>query len=244
VVAVIAVFRFSRTKPTYLYVEIKMGQGLWWAQTAKPSIWFIKALQPGEKEIDLFGKTTAELLAVRYYPYESNQYNIFIYAKIRGSYNKKTNKFLFKNLPIATGAPIELDFPKAQISGSIIDINKQPSNDKSDYKIVYLTKKFANPWEYQAIKVGDRYFDGVENVFEVINKETTDTSIITPDSFGNMTSETVEPRNYIIIKGRMKLKYKYGQLIYGEDQPVKIYSRLNLFTERMELTDFLISAIE
>jgi len=44
VVAVIAVFRFSRTKPTYLYVEIKMGQGLWWAQTAKPSIWFIKAL--------------------------------------------------------------------------------------------------------------------------------------------------------------------------------------------------------
>lgn len=58
-VGFVSVFKLFFTKPTYVYVKVKMGQGLWWASTAKPSLWFVKSLNKGETERDLMGNPTA-----------------------------------------------------------------------------------------------------------------------------------------------------------------------------------------
>lgn len=244
-VLIISFFLYRQTKkPSYFYVEIKMGQGLWWAQTAKPTLWFVKAIKKGDKVEDLLGRTKAEILKVRYYPYDENQYNIYLLAKIQGKYNKSTKKYIFDNSPIAVGSPIELEFPSVQITGTIIDISDRPILEQYVEKTITFIKKYGYFWEKNAIFAGDSYFDGEETVFKVIGRTSQETNMLSPDELGNLTTETNETRNYITLKAKIKVRQKLGQYVYGGDQVIKVYSRLNLFTDRLNLSDYIIASIE
>src|SRR3989344_5717272 len=88
-VVIIALVKVSTSKPDYLYVKVKLSQGLWWASTQKPSIWFINAIKKGEIEYNLLGKPAAEILEVRYYsiPYSllapsKDQFDIYATVKL------------------------------------------------------------------------------------------------------------------------------------------------------------------
>ena len=39
------VYKTISSKPTYLYVKVKMNQGYWWASSTKPSLWFVDSLK-------------------------------------------------------------------------------------------------------------------------------------------------------------------------------------------------------
>lgn len=237
------IFRASR-KPSYFYVEIKMGQGLWWAQTAKPTLWFIKAIKQGDKADDVFGRTKAEIMEVRYYPLDENQYNIFLIAKIQGKYNKSTKKYLFDNSPIAVGSPIDLEFPNVQVTGTIIDINNQLIQNTYVTKTITFVKKFGYYWEKDALLVGDSYFDGKDTVFTILERDAHETSLLTPDEYGNLTPSTSEQRNYIVLKAKIKVRERFGQFVYGGDQVIKTYSQLNIFTNKLNLSDYIIAGIQ
>lgn len=233
-------------KHTNLYVKIKLNQGLWWVTNAKPGIWFLDSLKKGEKEFNFLKEPIAEIIDVRYYHqinYDLNQFDIYILVKL--SVDKINDRYIFKRGKIAVGAPIDLDFPSSQVTGTIISIStKKPENELTE-KIITLTKKYAFPWEYEAINIGDKYFDGEENILEIIDKEAIDTFLLTTDYFGNSTPEVQERRKYIIVKAKIKLKKNLkNQLIFGEEQVVKKNSFANLTTDNYVLMDFVVSNIE
>lgn len=232
-------------KKTDLYVKIKLNQGLWWVTNAKPGIWFLDSLKKGEKEYDFLKKPIAEIIGVRYYHqmnFDLNQFDIYLLVKL--SVDKINDRYIFKRGKIAVGAPIDLDFPSSQVTGTIISISTKSENELTE-KIITLTKKYAFPWEYEAINIGDKYFDGEENILEIIDKEAVDTFLLTTDYFGNSTPEVQERRKYIIVKAKIKLKKNLkNQLIFGEEQVVKKNAFANLTTDNYVLMDFVVSDIE
>ena len=78
-VVLVAGYKLFFPKPTYIYVRVKIGQGLWCASTTKPPIWFINSIKKGNTQNDLLGKPLAEILSVRYYPWynTNNQYDVY-----------------------------------------------------------------------------------------------------------------------------------------------------------------------
>ncbi|MBI5122625.1 hypothetical protein HZA75_02080 [Candidatus Roizmanbacteria bacterium] len=244
-VAVVSVYKLFFTKPTYVYTKVKVSQGLWWAATQKPSIWFVKAIKKGDAETDLVGKPVAEILSVHYYPwYGSDQFDVYLTLKLKVSKNKKTGKYNFKRSTIGVASPIDLEFPSVQFSGTITDINDRPFKDAYIEKTITLTKKNAYPWEYDVIQVGDKYFDGDQMTFEVLDKKSTDITVQSPDFYGNNSDSTLDLKKYIIVKVKIKVNIIDNQLFFGPEQKIVLGKTLNISTNNFTFNDYTISKVE
>src|SRR3989338_4596739 len=78
-VVLVSGYKLFFTKPAYIYVRVKVGQGLWWAQTQKPGSWFLEAIKRAKEEKDLIGQPAVQILSVTYYPwYGSGQYDVYV----------------------------------------------------------------------------------------------------------------------------------------------------------------------
>lgn len=243
-VGVVSVYKLFFTKPTYVYAKVKMGQGLWWASTQKPAIWFVDALKKGDVERSLTGKPTAEIIGIRYYPwYGSGQYDVYLTLKLKVSGNPKTGKYNFKRSAIGVGSPIDLEFPSTQFSGTIIELDVSPLNDSYITKTVDLTKTWAYPWEADAITVGDTYFDGEQTVFQIIEKKVYDSQESYNPS-GLYYPADADRKKNITVKAKIKLKKKNSKLIFGEEQIINLGKTINISTSHFTFQDYVVGAIE
>jgi len=244
-VVLVSGYKLFFTKSTYVYVRVKMGQGLWWASTQKPSLWFIKNIKKGDVQTDLMGKPIAEILSAQYYPtYISNQYDVYLLMKLQVSGNKKTGKYNFNRSSIGVGAPVDFEFSSSQFSGTIIDLRTQPIKDKYIDKIVYLSKPFAYTWEYDGIKVSDKFFDGEENVIEIIDKYSGEYTSITSSNKNIVDQSSPQTRQGITVKLKLKGKIIDGKFVFGDDQIVSPGKIIYLSTDNFSFTDYLVSKVE
>lgn len=243
-VVFVSAYKLFLTKPTYVYVKVKMGQGLWWASTQKPSLWFIKNIKKGDVQTDLIGKPLAEILSLQYYPtYNLNQYDVYLILKLKVTGNRKTGKYNFNRSTIGVGAPIDFEFPSSQFSGTITELSNNPIKDKYVEKIVYILKTLALAWEYDGIKIGDKFFDGTENIVEILDKSTTEyPSTITPDKYFFDTFS--QNRSDIVVKLKLKGKIIDDRFIFGEDQIVNLGQPLIVSTNNFFFSYFNVLKIE
>ncbi len=244
-VGFVSIYKLFFAKSTYVYAKVKMGQGLWWASTAKPPIWFVESLKKGDVQTNLTGTPIAEILTIRYYPwYSSGQYDLYLTVKLKVNGNPKTGKFNFNRSTIGVGSPIDLEFPSVQISGTVIQLDTKPIEEKLVTKIITLTKKNAYPWEYDAIQVGDKYFDGEQSVFEILDKKSTDIAVQAPDVYGNNTGSTLDLKKYIAVRAKIKVQKKNNQLIFGEEQIINPGKTINISTSNFTFNEYVVGGVE
>ncbi len=244
-----ALVKTATSESDYIYAKVKISQGFWWASTQSPNVWFINSLKAGDTEYGLLGKPIAEVLELRYYPTISfpkyrAQYDIFLTLKLAVNVNTKTQKYVFKRSTIGVGSPIELEFPSAQITGSVIEISEAPSKNRLVEKDIILTKKQGFPWEVEAIKIGDEQFDGEEVVFKITAKQALATSLIDINPYGNINLGLKDPRRYITVRGKIKVREKGDLLIFGEEQVVAPGAELSLATKNFVFDQFLVQEIK
>jgi hypothetical protein len=244
-----ALVKTATSESDYIYAKVKISQGFWWASTQSPNVWFINSLKAGDTEYGLLGKPIAEVLELRYYPTTSfpkyrTQYDIFLTLKLAVNVNTKTQKYVFKRSTIGVGSPIELEFPSAQITGSVIEISEAPSKNRLVEKDIILTKKQGFPWEVEAIKIGDEQFDGEEVVFKITAKQALATSLIDINPYGNINLGLRDPRRYITVRGKIKVREKGDLLIFGEEQVVAPGAELSLATKNFVFDQFLVQEVK
>lgn len=237
-----------------VYVKIKVSQGLWWASTQKPGAWFADSIQKGDEEYGLLGTPQARILDVRFYEvYEARYYesrgNIYLTTEILAGYNKRTKKYSFKRSNLVVGSPIEIETPKALISGTVLALSESPFEEKYVEKTITLFKNNAFPWEYDAINVGDKYFDGEDAVFVITNKYLSGTSYsVTGGVLGNITSESGYPTYFsskkISVTAKIKVKETPGGLLYGEEKILKPGDIFPFTTQNFQFQDFYIQSIK
>lgn len=243
----VVLYKSLYAKPTYVYAKIKVGQGLWWAVTTKPAIWYVKAIQKGDVARDLLGRVEAKILSKRFYRwYAYDQFDVYLDVQLKANVNKKTNEYIFNRSALSVGSPIEMQFSSESITGTVMELSPRPFNEKLTEKIVYITKRYANPWEYDAIRIGDKTFDGEDTVFEVLEKSTAPSNGL---SYGasyavNVGAPVLEPSNYVTVKAKVKLKEIGGQLVLGEDQIVSVGRTLNISTSNFIFDNFIVSKVE
>lgn len=243
-VLVIAFSKSAILKPQYIYVKIKMGEGSWWAQAGRPNIWYINSLKKDDVGYDLLGNTQAQILDVKHYRwYGSDQFDVFVTIKLRINKNKKTKQYIYNRSAITVSSPIDIQLADTDISGTVIQISDVPYKENYVNKTVILTKRYAFPWEYDAIHIGDTYSDGNETVFKVIDKQKTETTSLSADTYGNATADNTENRNFITVKAQVKVKESGGQLIFGEDQVLTVGGKMNASTSHFIYADYYISDI-
>lgn len=245
-VGLVVFYKLFIVKPTYIYVKVKVGQGLWWANTQKPSIWFLKAIQQAKEQKDLTGKPIAMIHTISYYPYYgSNQYDIYVTLRLKVSRGGGSNKtYLFNREAIGVGSAIDLEFSNVQFSGSIIDLSEKPIIDTYVEKKVYLTKKYAYPWEYDEIHIGDSFTNGKKTIFQILDKAKGKTNEIFVNDNGKLLSTETETYQYIIIKALMRVKVVDGQLLYAEEVIISPGRGVGIITNQSTLNDYFISKVE
>lgn len=245
-VGLVLTYKIFFTKPTYIFVKAKVGQGLWWAQTAKPSFWYIKSfekvLKNKEKELDISGKPQSEIIDFRVYPSRANnQYDVYLIMKLKVDKMKGQNKYLFKRSSLGIGSAVDFEFPSIQFSATIVDISQKPFKENYQEKIVYLNKPYSFDFEYDAIKVGDKYFDGKENIIEILDKQIADNEK-SYQALNNLNNISLGKNITIIAK--IKLKKDGQNYIFGEEQIVKPGAPLFFETENFRFENYLISKVE
>ncbi|MBU0572386.1 hypothetical protein KKH23_01815 [Patescibacteria group bacterium] len=248
-VASTAFIKTAISESDYIYAKIKVSQGFWWASTQSPNVWFINSLEVGDTEYGLLGKSVAEVLEIRHYPtisypkYQA-QYDIFLVLKLAVSVNTKTQKYMFKRSTIGVGSPIELEFPSAQMAGSVIEISESLPKDELVEKDIIITKKQGYPWEAEAIKIGDEQFDGEEIVFKVTAKQAFATSLIDINPYGDVNLGLKDSRRYITVRGKIKVREEGDLLIFGEEQVVAPGGELSLATKNFVFDQFLVQEVK
>jgi len=245
-VGVVVIARSYFSKPTYVYVKVKVGQGLWWATTAKPPIWMVDAIKKGDVARNLLGNPTAEILSKRYYRYYgSDQFDVYLTMRLKVSGSNKTGTYSFARSTLSVGTPIEVQFPKEDLTGTVIALSANPFIDNSEEKIVYLTKKYAHPWEFDSIYVGDSATDGNNVYFEVLEKSINPQNLLSYSSnYTNSGANVLEPANYVIVKARMRLNKLGNQWLLGEDQPVIPGRILSISTANFVFENYIVTKIE
>ncbi len=223
IVGVIASYRIFFSDPKYIYAKIKIGQGYWWANTAKPGYWFLGSVKKGDEEFDIFGKPIAHIYEVKSYPlWNNSQYDIYLYTKLQVQKNSKTRQLSFNRSPIAIGAPIELNLQNTAITGTIIAQSYKPFSEKYEEKIITLVNKGGYskdyPYRYNNLIIGDTHSNGKDVTFEILGKKLQPT-ILTVQN--NLTTEIIERETEnvqdIIVKAKIKVKKEGTDYIYGEE---------------------------
>lgn len=244
------VFVVFFSKPRYAYVKLKVGQGLWWVNTARPNVWFADNIREGDIKYDILGRKQAEIIEVRKYPATQNsQFDVYITAKLKVGFNKRTGEYNFNRSILSVGAPIELQFPKVDVTGTVMEISPEPFNEPFVEKIVYIVNQGGYlkdfPYRYDSIKIGDYYNDGRDKVFEVLDKKL-EKNIwsIGNNLTGTIFEGEIDTNQNIIVKARVKLKERKGNLYYGEDNKVMVNSFINFATNTYQFENFNIRKIE
>jgi hypothetical protein len=250
VTVLIAFFLLSSKQTSTVYVELKASQGFWWVRSGNANLWLSSAIKKGDKEYNLLGEPIAEILEVRYYPIitldasQEDQYNVYIKAKLEVSYNERTKEYTYNRDPLLVGSPVNINAGNSGISGSLMRISKSPLNDQYVEKTLTLTKKAAFPWEFSQIKIGDEYFDGQDTVFKVLSKRQIPTSLFFQDSYGNVNSSTVDPRNYIVITAKVKLRKEAKDFVFGEENLINSGSGFRVSTSNFDYNEFFVSSVK
>lgn len=246
VLMAVAGFKILSTNQEYVYAEIKVGQGTWWATTQKPHSWFVDAIKQAGSEKDYRGKEITKIQSVQYYPYGgSSQFDVYIIAKLSVSKLGNTGKYSYKRSTLGVGAPIDFEFNNAQFSGTIIQLSEKPLHNKPYVeKTVTITKKNAYPWEFEAIPVGDKFHNGTTTVLEVLQKDSQDTVSLATDVYGNTAQSTGEPMKYVSVVLKLRGRAYNGQLVYGEELLIAPGKEVSLSTSNFVFNNYIVAAVE
>jgi hypothetical protein len=188
---------------------------------------------------------------VRYYPsrQDANQYETYLTAKLVVKIDKKTNRYLFKRLPIGVGSPIELEFPSTPITGTIIALSPKNFDERYQEKIIHLKlprgyRRDATD-DFDNIKIGDKYFDGQENVFEILEKNLKPNVFLVENNLnGRVYEQQVFGQQDIIVKAKIKVKEDRKRLIYGEEEILRLGSQPTFITENFNYSSFFFIDIQ
>jgi len=227
-VVFVSFYKLFLTKSTYIYAKVKLGQGLWWASTSQPPLWLISSIMKDKKESQII----AQIIKVNYYPYFItginnqfiDQFDVYLSLKLKVTKNNKS--FYFNRSIITVGTPIDLEFSNTQVSGTVISLSDKLLVDKYINKIVFLTKKDPFLWEYEAIKIGDYYFDGENKVFEIAGKEIS------------------ENEDILTVKAKIKVKEINNQLIFANEKFFNLGKNINIITNNFNFNNYVISKID
>ncbi|MFZ5845014.1 MAG: DUF4330 family protein, partial [Patescibacteria group bacterium] len=204
-VVLILAFLFFR-KTSYLNLTIKINEesvayDTWAVFNRGTRSWFGQMFYPGMKEKDGLGKTSAEVLQVRTYNTFPGRQAAYLTVKLRATYNRGSNQYIYRGKPVLIGNTIKLFLDNVLAEGLITHIEGVPDpRQKTSLTVqvqlreetpVYPETSGTRPYVAEAIKAGDQIVDNQGNVaIKVLDKEVSDAKRLVTTSDGRVSIQS------------------------------------------------------
>lgn len=246
ILSALALYQVYFQKPEYVVVRVKGSPGNWWWVTPRPPDWLAFSIKKGDKEYNAVNKPTAEVLNVDVYDSGGSTRDIYLLVRLEVRHNTRTNQYRYKGEPLEVGGPISLSLNGKFFPGMITEMfgNQVPKRTYVE-KTVIVRHKNRLPSEFDAIVVGDTIRDGDGVVITEIVKKTRAPAIDTEIDFvdGRLVGLRSSREDfYITVK--MKFRERAGELVYREEQYVKVGSHVWLMFPRYNISEADVISIQ
>lgn len=246
ILAGLVVFQVSTQKPTFVTVRIKGSPGNWWWVTPRPPDWLANSVHAGDKEFNASNNAIAEVLSVDIYDAGGPTKDIYLTTKLDVRYNTKTKKYRYKGEPLEIGGPISLSLGSTFFPGMVVSISGEGSNPVK-YKdlTIQVRHKDRWPYEYDAIKIGEKIVDGNNQpIAEIIAKSQSPALREVQTLSGQILKGYSPVLNDYYVTIRIRAEEQGNQYIYREEQYIKIGNQLWLLFPSYNMSGAHIMAIE
>lgn len=242
----ILVYQVYVQKPAYVTVRIKGSPGNWWWVTPRPPDWLANAVHVGDKEFNSTNRAIAEVLAIDVYDAGGSTKDIYVSAKLEARYNAQTKKYRYKGEPLEIGGPISLSLGSTFFPGMVVGISGADSEPKK-YEDITLQIRYRDRWPYEfdAIQVGESITDGENNVIaEVLSKERSPALREVHTLSGQVVKGFSPVLDDFYVKLKLRVEIRDDQMVYREEQYVKVGNQLWLLFPHYNISGAYITAIE
>ena len=164
-------------------------------------------------------------------------------VKLKVTKNERTGVYNFKRNALGVGTPVDFDFSDVIVSGTVMRLSDELITNAFVEKTITVEKNFAYTWEYNAIQIGDTYFDGKDTVFEIIDKKASPTAYLTQDSRKQYPGST-DARNHVRVTAKVKGMVENGSFVYAFEQVLKSGRIVNITTNNFVFTDYMLVSIQ
>lgn len=178
-VSVLAVLVFAFIffrKSSNITVTVKVGDESvfypsWsgWEDTAGTKTWFASLFHKGQVEKDGLGRVKAEVLNVYSYDSVPNRKTVYLTVKLNVIYNRASNSYTYKGIPVLIGSDIKLVLDRVYAQGVVTDMEGLTGGRVTKKLIletqlreetgVYLETSGTKAYIAEAINVGDEVKD-------------------------------------------------------------------------------------
>lgn len=188
-------------KTTYITATIKVGEeNIWyeqWMAEAGTRTWFAELFHEGMRETDGLGRIGADVISIYSYDTYPSRKAVYLTANLRAVYNRASNQYIFKGVPLSVGSKVRLNLDRLLVEGLITHIQGLPDKRERVKLLVeaklknenstYLETSGVEPYVADAIEKGQEIKDSQGKVIiKVVSKKVEDAKRLTVTAAGGV----------------------------------------------------------
>jgi hypothetical protein len=210
--------------------------------------WISDKLKIGQKELDKSGKMIAQIVQIENYERGTEEANVYLIVKIKTIYQKRQNRYLYKDQYLDLGSAIELDFDNILVHGQIIDNNVPPEGYPTKNFIITARVRNLEPYLYNKIHTGQKFIDRTtqEPVAEILSVNLEKPTLVFFGLSGNTISiqQSEENRKDVILKIKIKAYFYDNRWYLGGNQNIKLGNSIGFYCNEYNLFGLEIQNVE
>ena len=228
-------------KATYISATIKVGEDDIRLVGADSRVWFAQLFREGMKETDGLGRVGAEVISIYSYDTLPSRKAVYLTTNLRAVYNRASNQYTFKGVPLSVGSKIKLNLDRLLVEGLVTHIEGL-ANERVGVKLLveaklksenstYLETSGVEPYVADAIEKGQEIKDSQGKVIiKVVNKRDEDAKRLTTTAGGGVLVQKNPLRRDVYLALEVNaIKIGDGYYLF-DDIPILIGSSIPIKT--------------
>jgi hypothetical protein len=222
-----------------------------WSENYNPygyrtPFWLSDKIKVGQIERNNSGREIAKVTRVEKYIRGLEENEVYLIVDVEAIYQKRQNKYTFKNKGLDLGSAIELNLDNIQVFGQIIDNNYPQNGYPSKTVVVTARGKNFEPWTISQAVPGSKMYNLANN--EVIAEIITATS--EPASGQPLKIENDRLVNYsnrqkdLVITAKVKVFQQANRWYFAGHQNIISGGNLYLYTPTVNLYSLEIENVQ
>jgi len=226
-----------------------------WLDNGSPRVLSARSIRAGMKDVNMVGKTTAEIVHVRSFdqPKVESAYiakkTVYVTMKLQASHNRKTNEYVYQGVMLKVGEWVRFSVQSTLVNGLIVSVPEMSVDEpvwmnvkaqlKSEGGLV--TERFYETTGVDksiaaAVIPGDTVKDSDGRVLaEVVDTSVTQAMRTSWDIYGNVFNRP-HPQKYDVVMTLRLAVTKIGDSYYYLDTvPIKINAPVPLFLSSIDI---------
>jgi hypothetical protein len=198
-----------------------------------PKDWFANSFHKGQTEKDGLGRIQSQVLDVYSYDTSVNHKIVYINVKLNSVYNRATNTYTYKGVPVLVGSTIKLNLDNVFAEGLVTEVKGYPSRaEKKTIKIEarlgdeetnFLGTAATKGYIADAIQTGDLVKDSNGTILiKIVDKRTTQAEATVTTSDGRLVKAIDPNRKDIFLTLEVLAEKQNGKYYFLNNIPILV----------------------